>query len=166
VDVDEAIRTRRTLKEFTKQQVEVSVLQELLSLAVLAPNHHDTEPWRFWVAGPETMAKLADKTGDTKLLRSQTAIVVGVLRNDDPGVAEEDYAAVSCALENLMLAARARGLASFWRTPGVLDRKSFAKTVGIPDTVRPIGVIHIGYPATDFPETPVRTAEQFTKWLP
>src|SRR4051812_2370855 len=45
VDVDEAIRTRRTLKDFTRQQVEVPLLQELLSLAVLAPNHHETEPW-------------------------------------------------------------------------------------------------------------------------
>jgi nitroreductase len=166
VDVDEAIRTRRTLKAFTTQPVDEAVVRELLALAVLAPNHHGTEPWRFWVVGPETLAKLSEKTGDTKLLRSQTAIVVGVLRNEDPAEAEEDFAAVACALENLMLAARARGLASFWRTPGVLDRRSFAKTVGIPDTVRPIGVVHLGFPGEPFPETPERTAEPFTRWLP
>jgi nitroreductase len=166
VDVEEAIRRRRTLKAFTQETVDESVLRELLSLAVLAPNHHDTAPWRFWVVGPETIARLAEATGDVKLLRSRTAIVVGVLRNDDPAVAEEDYAAVACALENLMLAARGRGLASFWRTPGVIDRRSFAETVGIPDEVRPIGVVHVGLPAEPFPDTPARSAEPYTTWLP
>lgn len=166
MDVDEAIRARRTLKVFTPETVDEAVVRELLSLAVLAPNHHETEPWRFWVVGPETIARLAEKTGDQKLLRSQTAIVIGVLRNDDPAVAEEDYAAVACALENLMLAARGRGLASFWRTPGVIDRPAFASTVGIPSEVRPIGVVHLGFPAEPFPETPERDAGPYTEWLP
>jgi nitroreductase len=165
VDVEEAIRRRRTLKAFTHETVDDGLLRELLSLAVLAPNHHETEPWRFWVVGPETIARLVEATGDVKLLRSQSAIIVGVLRNDDPVVAEEDYAAVACAIENLMLAARGRGLACFWRTPGVMGRRSFAETVGIPDDVRPIGVVHIGLPAAPFPETPERSAEPYTTWL-
>jgi nitroreductase len=166
VDVDEAIRARRTLKAFTPEPVDETTVRELLALAVLAPNHHETEPWRFWVVGPRTIARLSEETGDQKLLRSQTAIVVGVLRNDDPSVAEEDYAATACAIENLLLAARARGLASFWRTPGVLDRPAFASVVGIPSEVRPIGFVHLGQPAEPFPETPERHAEPYTEWLP
>jgi nitroreductase len=166
VDVDEAIRARRTLKAFTPERVDETTVRELLALAVLAPNHHETEPWRFWVVGPRTIALLSEETGDQKLLRSQTAIVVGVLRNDDPSVAEEDYAATACAIENLMLAARARGLASFWRTPGVLDRPAFMRIVGIPAGVRPIGFVHLGHPAEPFPETPERHAAPYTEWLP
>lgn len=166
MDVDEAIRARRTLKAFTPERVDETTVRELLALAVLAPNHHETEPWRFWVVGPSTIARLSDETGDQKLLRSQTAIVVGVLRNEDPSVAEEDYAATACAIENLMLAARGRGLACFWRTPGVLDRPTFARIVGIPAGVRPIGFVHLGHPAEPFPETPERYAEPYTEWLP
>jgi nitroreductase len=166
LNVEKAIRERRTLKAFTKEPVDAGTVRELLALAVLAPNHHETEPWRFWVVGRATLERLAEATGDTKLLRSQTAIVVGVVRNDDPAVAEEDYAAVACALQNVMLAARGRGLASFWRTPGVIDRPAFATTVGIPASVRPIGVVHLGLPAEPFPKTPDRDAEQFTQWLP
>ena len=133
---------------------------------MLAPNHHVTEPWRFWVVGRETLEALAEATGDKKLLRSHTAIVVGVKRNDDAQVAEEDYAAVACAIQNLMLAARARGLASFWRTPGVLSRPVVAKILDVPKKVRLIGVVHLGFPAEPFPETPERDAEPYTKWLP
>ena len=106
MDVDEAIRSRRTLKAYTDEPVGRELVSELLDLAVLAPNHHETEPWRFWVVGRETLSALTEATGDRKLLRSHTAIVVGVKRDPDAQVAEEDYAATACAIENLMLAAR------------------------------------------------------------
>ena len=63
-------------------------------------------------------------------------------------MAEEDYAATACAIENLMLAARGRGLASFWRTPGVLSRPAVAKILDVPRKVRLIGVVHVGCPAS------------------
>ena len=83
----------------------------------------------------------------------------------DAQVAEEDYAATACAIENLMLAARGRGLASFWRTPGVLSRPAVAKILNVPRKVRLIGVVHLGWPGEPFPEQPERSAAEFTRWL-
>ncbi len=59
MNVDDAIRTRRTTKSFTPVPIADHVVRELLALAVLAPNHHETEPWRFWVVGRETLEQLA-----------------------------------------------------------------------------------------------------------
>jgi nitroreductase len=165
MQVDEAIRARRTLKAFTDEPVDRQVVSDLLDLAVLAPNHHETEPWRFWVVGRATLQALSDATGDKKLLRSHTAIVVGVKRDEDAQTAEEDYAAVACAIENLMLAARGRGLASFWRTPGVLSRPQVARILDVPKKVRLIGVVHLGLPGEPFPPQPERSAAPFTHWL-
>jgi nitroreductase len=165
MQVEEAIRERRTLKEFSGEPVAPELVGELLELAVLAPNHHETEPWRFWVAGRATLQALSDATGDRKLLRSHTAIVVGVKRDDDEQTAEEDYAAVACAIQNIMLAARGRGLASFWRTPGVLSRPQVAEILGVPAEVRLIGVVHLGLPGEPFPPQPERSASQYTRWL-
>jgi nitroreductase len=165
MNVDEAIRSRRTLKEYTDEPVDRAIVSELLDLAVLAPNHHETEPWRFWVVGRKTLMKLSEATGDKKLLRSHTAIVVGVKQDPDAQVAEEDYAATACAIENLMLAARGRGLASFWRTPGVLSRPVVGKILGVPRKVRLIGVVHVGRPGEPFPPQPERSAAEFTHWL-
>jgi nitroreductase len=165
MQVDEAIRGRRTLKRYTDEPVGRELVTELLDLAVLAPNHHETEPWRFWVAGRATLNALAEATGDRKLLRSHTAVVVGVTRDADAQVAEENYAAVSCAIENFMLAARGRGLASFWRTPGVLSLPVVAKLLQVPETVRLVGVVHVGWPGEPFPPQPERSAAPFTSWL-
>jgi nitroreductase len=166
VDVEDAIRARRTLKEFRDEPVPGTVVRELLELAVLAPNHHLTQPWRFWVLGRETLERLSEVTGDRKLLRSPTAVVAGVARSDDAQQADEDYAATACALQNAMLAARGRGLASYWRTPGVFRHPGFAATVGVPDDVRLVGVLHLGWPVNGFPEAPPRTAAAHTRWLP
>jgi nitroreductase len=163
--VDEAIRSRRTLKAYTDDPVAREVVSELLDLAVLAPNHHETEPWRFWVVGRKTLTALSEATGDRKLLRSHTAIVVGVKQDPDAQVAEENYAAVACGIENLMLAARGRGLASFWRTPGVLSRPVVARILNVPKKVRLIGVVHVGWPGEPFPPQPERRAAAFTQWL-
>jgi nitroreductase len=163
--VDEAIRSRRTLKAYTDDPVARELVSELLDLAILAPNHHETEPWRFWVVGRKTLTALSEATGDRKLLRSHTAIVVGVKQDPDAQVAEEDYAAVACAIENFMLAARGRGLASFWRTPGVLSRPAVARILGVPKKVRLIGVVHVGWPGEPFPPQPERSAAKFTHWL-
>ena len=165
MDVEDAIRTRRTMKSFTPEAVGDDVVRELLELAVMAPNHHETEPWRFWVVGTDTLKKLSKETGDVKLLRSPRAIVVGVRTNDDPGEAEEDYAAVACAIQNVMLAAHARGLANFWRTPGVMDKKQFRKVLDVPGDVRIVGVVHLGFPKDELPKVPTRPAAKFTHWL-
>jgi nitroreductase len=163
--VEEAIRERRTLKQFTDEPVAAELVGELLDLAVLAPNHHETEPWRFWVVGRTTLEAMSEATGDRKLLRSHTAIVVGVERDPDEQTAEEDYAAVACAIQNILLAARGRGLASFWRTPGVLSRPQVAKLLDVPKKVRLIGMVHLGLPGEPFPPQPERSASQFTRWL-
>src|SRR3954454_16056886 len=146
MQVDEAIRGGRTLKAYSDEPVGRDVVAELLDLAVLAPNHHATEPWRFWVVGRETLDALAEATGDRKLLRSQTAIVVGVERDPDAQIAEEDYAAVACAIENFMLAARGRGRGRFCPTPGVRSLPVVAKLLNVPESVRLIGVVHVGWP--------------------
>ena len=52
MDVEEAIRTRRTHKVYEQEPVDRATVEELLELARWAPNHHLTEPWRFRVLGP------------------------------------------------------------------------------------------------------------------
>jgi nitroreductase len=164
--VDEAIRERRTLKAYTDETVGAGLVRELLELAVFAPNHHRTEPWRFVVLGPQTVARLADETGDPKLLRSRTAVVVGQVVDPDPATAEEDYAACACAIYAFMLAARSRGLASYWRTPGALRHPAAAGLLGWDDGVRPVGLVHLGRSADPWPAPPPRAADPFTSWLP
>jgi nitroreductase len=56
--LEDLIRSRRTHKSFGPDPVPRETLDELLELARWAPNHHRTNPWRFRVVGPQTLARL------------------------------------------------------------------------------------------------------------
>ena len=122
MNVDEAIRTRRTHKVYRPDPVPREQLDQLFELARWAPNHHLTNPWRFRVLGPRSLEALkqAHPEGAAKLDRAPTLIACSVVQNGDEAQDEEDVAAAACAVYAIMLAAHARGIATYWRTPGVL----------------------------------------------
>lgn len=145
MELDAAIRSRRTRKDFGPEPVTRETLEELLELAVSAPNHHETRPWRFRVLQRDTLERLAKAADDPKLRRSQTAIVVAQIVAEDPRTALEDYAACAVAIANIMLGATARGLASFWRTPRGLDEPGVRVLLEFPGAdVRIVGIVHLG----------------------
>jgi nitroreductase len=169
VEVEEAIRTRRTHKVYGSEPVPRATLDELFELARWAPNHNLTNPWRFRVLGPESLASLKEAAGEeaaAKLDRAPTLIVVSVVESDDPVQAEEDHAAASVAAYIVLLAAHARGLAGYWRTPAVLRTPGGCSAAGVPDGERAIGLLHLG-PRRQDKEPPGRTAPgEFVTYLP
>jgi nitroreductase len=160
VDIAGLIRSRRTHKSFGSDPVPDETIDELLELARWAPNHHRTNPWRFRVLGPETLARLKDAAGPAeapKLERAPTLIVASAALSGDPEQDEEDICATASAVYAVLLAAHARGLATYWRTPGVLRRQEGREAVGLPDDERFVGLIHLG-PLRSEPPVPERAA--------
>jgi nitroreductase len=152
VDVEDAIRDRRTHKAFRSQPVPRELLDELLELARWVPNHHLTNPWRFRVLGPEALARLKKAAGAesaSKLDRAPTLVAATVRRSDDPVQDQEDLCATACAVYAVLLAAHGRGLAGYWRTPGVLRTSAGLEALEIPDDERFVALIHLGWSPQD-----------------
>ncbi len=150
MDVERAIRTRRTHKVYGAEPVDRATLDELLELARWAPNHHLTTPWRFRVLGPLALARLKDSAGPeaaAKLDRAPTLVCVSVVQpGEDPVADEEDLLAAGCAVYALLLGAHARGLAAYWRTPAVLRDDAGRAALGLPADERAIALVHLGPP--------------------
>lgn len=148
MDVEEAIRSRRTHKVYGSEPVDRATLGELLELATWAPNHHLTNPWRFRVLGPLTLAALKQAAGPeaaAKLDRAPTLVCVSAVHDgEDEVAAEEDLLAAGCATYALLLGAHARGLAAYWRTPAVLRTPEGRAALGLPDDERAIALVHLG----------------------
>ena len=150
MDLDTALRTRRTHKAYGPDPVPREVLDELFELARWAPNHHLTNPWRFYVLGPEALERLKEAVGPEgagKLDRAPTLVAVTAVQwGDDPVQDEEDLLAAGCAAYAVLLAGHARGLATYWRTPAVLRTREGLDALGIPKSERCIGLLHLGTP--------------------
>jgi nitroreductase len=154
MDLETAIRTRRTHKAYAPEPVARETLDELFELARWAPNHNLTNPWRFRVVGPQALTALKDAAGPeaaAKLDRAPTLVVASVVRADDPITEEEDLCAASIAAYVVLLAAHGRGLAGYWRTPAVLRTEAGRKAVGLPDDEHFIGLLHLGHARQDKP---------------
>jgi nitroreductase len=149
VDLEEAIRTRRTHKAYGPDPVDRWTLAELLDLARWVPNHHLTNPWRFRVLGPGALTRLKAAAGEeaaAKLDRAPTLVAVSALLTGDPVADEEDLLAAGCAAYVVLLAAHGRGLASYWRTPKILRTPAGREALGLAGDEHPVGLLHLGRP--------------------
>ena len=158
MELETAIRTRRTHKAYGAEPVDRATLDELLDLARWAPNHHLTNPWRFRVLGPGALQRLKDAAGPEaagKLDRAPTLVAVSVLQTGDPVADEEDLCAAACAAYIVLLAAHGRGLAGYWRTPAVLRTPEGRAALGIGDDEHAIGLLNLG-PARQDQRAPER----------
>lgn len=159
MELEEAIRTRRTHKAYKPEPLDRATLDELFELARWAPNHHLTNPWRFRVVGPQALERLKAASDDpiaaAKLDRAPTLVVVSAKQTGDPLGDEEDVLATGAAAFIVLLAAHGRGLAGYWRTPAVLRTPAGRAAVGLGDDEHVLGLMHLGYPRQE-PRLPER----------
>ena len=128
------------------------MLERLFELARWAPNHHLTNPWRFRVLGPNTLAQLK-RIAEThapgsagKLDRAPTLVVASAVQRGDGAQRQEDLLAGAVAAYLVLLGAHGVGLAGYWRTVPFLDSPAGREVLGLePDEV-PIGLLHLGRP--------------------
>jgi nitroreductase len=169
VDVEDAIRSRRTHKAYGAEPVDRATLEELFELARWAPNHNLTNPWRFRVLGPEALARLkeaAGAEGAAKLDRAPTLVAASVVQSGDPVQDEEDVCAAAAAAYIVLLSAHGRGLAGYWRTPEVLRTPEGRAALGIGEDEHVLGLLHLGPPRQER-EAPERLAPgDYVSFLP
>ena len=168
MELEQAIRTRRTHKVYGPEPVDREMLEALFDLARWAPNHNLTNPWRFRVLGPAALGRLKQAAGPdaaVKLERAPTLVAVSVVTSDDPVEAEEDLCAAAVAAYLVLLGAHGRGLAGYWRTPAVLRTADGRAALGVGEGERLIGLLHLGWARQEqrVPER-VRVADVVT-WL-
>ncbi|MGE6631777.1 nitroreductase family protein [Bacillus sp. NPDC077027] len=172
--VGEAVRNRRSIRKFKDEKVSIQQLRALLEDAVYAPNHKLTEPWRFIYATTDDakalflerfIAFFKRNNPDAKeekinnyreYFAKVPALLFVVLREDEnPVVKNDDFAAVSCLIQNLQLLAWEKGIGMVWKSGRILYDKAFQQEMGLAENERFAGILHIGYPE-EVPEAKLR----------
>lgn len=168
MEVEEAIRTRRTHKAYGREPVGRELLDELFELARWAPNHHLTNPWRFRVIGRAALARLKEAAGPeaaAKLERAPTLVVCSCALSGDELADEEDLHATAVAAYIVLLGAHARGLVGYWRTPGVLRTAQGQEAVGLGDGERFVALLYLGHPIQEKPAPEREPTESVVTYL-
>lgn len=182
----EALTSRRSIRAFAAREVTRAEIETLLEAAVAAPNHRLTQPWRFYVLGPQARRALGVAVGIRKArkvedaaaaeqLRQKVAdehaalpalIAVAIVQNENPEVREEDYASGMMAVQNISLAAIELGLGTHIKTGGIMDDPAARTAIGVADGERVITLLQVGEPAAVPPPKSRRPAVDVTTWVP
>lgn len=188
MDLYEGLLSRRTIYRYEDRAVPDEAIERALEAARFAPNHKLTEPWRFHVVGKETKAQLADVAGRlarkkadgltpdeaerqverarNKIAKVPALVAVSYAKTpDDPFRDREDYAAVCCAVQNLMLSLWSEGIGTQWSTGGVTRDAESYRILGVPEGEEIVGFLKIGYPER-VPTTRRRPLEEVVRRLP
>jgi nitroreductase len=168
VSFRELAEARRTHKAFGTEPVPRETLLELVDVARLAPNHHLTQPWRFRVVGPETLAALKECGGPSeavKLDRAPTLVLASAALSGELVQDEEDVCATAAAIMLVLLAATERGIATYWRTPALFRTARGREVAGIPAGERVLGLLHFGAPAREPAQREREPVERYLEFL-
>ena len=162
MDLLEAIRKRRSVREYTGEPVDDTVLRELIEAAVLAPSAINQQPWTFVVIKDADRLAQISRKAKSHLLKASLSAPAHPFREmlNDPdfdifyhapalvviaAADPTDWAVEDCALaaENLMLAAYAMDLGTCWIgfAQNWLATPEGKAELGIPATYAPIAPI-------------------------
>ncbi|HXH02048.1 MAG TPA: nitroreductase [Candidatus Competibacteraceae bacterium] len=167
--VAELLRGRRTVHNFKPAPVPPrEAVMRALELARWAPNHRLTEPWRFYMIGPQTREAIVELNTETliaskgreaaeaKARRWRSIpgwVVVTCQKSADPIQAQEDYAACACAIYGFMLALWSEGIGAKWSTGPVIREPRFYDLIWVdPEAEEVVGLVWYGY-AEDIGQT-------------
>ncbi len=189
MDIIESIAARRSLGKMRPDAPPRDLIERVLQAGVHAPNHYDTQPWRFFVLINDARAEfgealaqaLSRRMGEVdpaqreallkgerhKPMRSPVLIVVGVQsESDDPMTRREDLQAASASLQNMLLAAHSLGLAALWRTGDGAYDDSVKAHFGLRPADEIAGILYLGYADESFGPAPARQRDfaDKTEW--
>jgi nitroreductase len=155
MDVLEAIKQRRSIRQFTEQAIERDLLEQILDAARWAPTAGNQQRWRFIVVTDPTVKEMVRKVSPGIFATPAAFIVIcAEMPPDARDWDERTYLAdCSIAAQNIMLAAYALGLGTCIALS--YARPAVQEILDIPDQVKPELVVTLGYPAED-PSPPPR----------
>ena len=150
----ETILARRSVRRFTDQPIEDEIINRLLSCAMAGPSACNYRPWAFYVVkNAEKREALRHVSRFSNLESTLNIIVAGDLSRSITR-ADNDFWIQDCAAatENILLAATDAGLGACWcgLYPMAAAVNKVRAALDLPETIVPMALIHLGYPA----ETP------------
>lgn len=149
-DLIEAIRERRSIRNFKPEAIPDTTISRILDCGRLAPSAGNIEPWFFYVVkNPEIKERLAE-VAEPWIVNAPVLIVVTA----DYSAEMEQYGErgrdlyvlqdTAAATQNMLLAAHGFGIGSCW--VGKFDEKEVQRVLQIPEGKKPVVIIPLGYP--------------------
>lgn len=168
MDLFETIKGRRSIRSFLDRPVEEEKLERVLDAGRLAPSARNIQDWRFIVVrDAQTRRRLAEAARNQQFV-AQAPVVIAACGTSDLVMTcgQPAYAIdVSIAVDHMTLAAFEQGLGTCWIGAFYEDRVK--EILGIPEGIRVVALLPLGYPAEQpsaRPRNPLENIVAYERW--
>jgi len=182
MDIKDLIRERRTVHQFKAgSKPDDEILRDVVERAVWAPNHHMTQPWKFYLLGEDSKNRICllnaeqvnekqgGKAAEIKFKRWRDIpgwLVLTCQKSEDEITMQEDYASCCCVAQNMMLLLWERGIGVKWTTGAVTRTQAFHDIIKVnSETEKVVGLFWYGIP-DEIPGAVRKPVEQILTELP
>ena len=169
MNVEEAIRTRRSIRAYQDKPLDDDTLTAVLEAARLAPSACNNQDWKFVVVrDPARRKQMAEACNGQDFVGQAGAVIAACSTNPTRvmscGVNAGDVD-LAIAVDHMTLRACELGLGTCWI--GAFDQQKVKDLLGIPRDVTVIAVLPLGYPATEAGPRPRKPLDEIIcheKW--
>jgi len=186
MDLNEALASRRAVRAYKPDVIDDATIHALIEAAIQAPSAMNEQPWSFAVVRDQSLLDRISQNAKEHMLRTTPAGLLSHHLSDmladksfqifyhAPALivisshSESPWATIDCTLaaQNLMLAARERGLGTCWIGffGFLLNQPEVKSELGIPEDYRVVAPLALGHPQG--PISPVEKADpQVVFWV-
>ena len=167
MNVYEAIKKRKSVRSYREKKVEQEKLIRILEAARLAPSAANKQEWRFVIVRDKEKRRQLSEAASHQRFVAEAPVVIACC-------AETDYQEMTCgqlcypidvaiAIDHVTLAAVEEGLGTCWI--GAFFEDKVKRTLNVPDDIRVVELLTLGYPTDDSVKTKSRLPlEKIVKW--
>ncbi|VVB88432.1 Coenzyme F420:L-glutamate ligase [uncultured archaeon] len=143
----EAIRSRRSVREFTDEDVSDKAVEEIMDAGRWAPSGLNNQAWRFIVVRiPETKEALSKLTNYGSIIKNAPVSIAVFLDSNQMYDRTKDILSIGACIQNMLLAQHSLGLGGVWLGEILKKKERVNEILQAPDFYELMAVIAIGHP--------------------
>ena len=142
------IKTRRSIRQFTTQEIDDEKLNQIIEAGIWAPSGLNNQPWKFAIIKDHhTQNSLASLTRYSPIIEGAPVSIAVFLDKDASYDRTKDIQAIGACIQNMLLAIHALGLGGVWLGEILNNKDKVSKVLDAPENLELMAVIALGHPA-------------------
>jgi nitroreductase len=183
MDVDEAIRGRRSVRKYSDKPVPLQIVRKVLEAGTWAPSAHNGQQWRFTVLTGSSkgdltilfrnqLEKLSKKIGmaamgssfnSCRIMEEAPVLIVVWDSNENKELQESSFQSVAAAVQNMLLKAYSMGLGSLWIADTYYAKEALTKHLN--KRWKLVAAVTLGWPAETPQPKPRKSVDEVSEFL-
>jgi len=158
----DVILSRRSIRRYEQRPIPEETLKLILEAGRRAPSAINRQPWHFIVVTEPNLKEKLSQGRYNKFLKDAAVVIVGCGQYGNTSADRWVPIDVTIAMENMVIAAWSIGVGSCW--VGAFDEKEVKELLGIPENMKILALLSMGYPAEQPPQREKKPLESIVHY--